>query len=380
MKKVLTLIIGLVFSFTGFSQPCFPSGIGFNSQTQIDSFQITFPNCTEIIGHLIIGSNDITNLNGLSAITSVGDDLWINYCPALDSITNLNNLISVGGRLEICENSGLKKISGFSNLTSIGSHFQFCYNDSLIIVEGFDNLTYIGGNLEFNGAWALISLPHWENLISIGGGLGILNTGTLTSLTGLENISSIGGDLGIWSNYSLNSLDGLENIASVGGFLWIFYNYSLSSISGIANIAAGSITDLRISDNINLSACDVQSICDYLASPSGEVFIDKNATGCMSPEEVEAACFIGGYETTPPEPQITFSPNPASTAITISLPSSTPIKNTTITIFNVNSQQVISHQITEPQTVIDINTLPGGIYFALIPSDKTVMVGKFVKK
>jgi hypothetical protein len=80
------------------------------------------------------------------------------------------------------------------------------------------------------------------------------------------------------------------------------------------------------------------------------------------------------------EPRITISPNPASTAITISLPSTTTFDNTTLSVYNVNAQEVISQSLTSSQTVIDINTLPRGVYFACITTDRTVMVSKFIKQ
>ena len=47
---------------------------------------------------------------------------------------------------------------------------------------------------------------------------------------------------------------------------------------------------LIITDNENLSSCDVQSVCDYLASPNSSVSILWNAPGCNSQQEVEEAC------------------------------------------------------------------------------------------
>jgi len=66
MKKVFTSILGLVFSFVGFSQSCLPDGIEFYSQSEIDNFQTNYPNCTEIEGDVAITGLDIYNLNGLS--------------------------------------------------------------------------------------------------------------------------------------------------------------------------------------------------------------------------------------------------------------------------------------------------------------------------
>ncbi|MCK9400613.1 MAG: T9SS type A sorting domain-containing protein [Bacteroidales bacterium] len=79
------------------------------------------------------------------------------------------------------------------------------------------------------------------------------------------------------------------------------------------------------------------------------------------------------------ETHITIYPNPTTTIITIALPSTTHVNNTTLAIYNVNAQQVISRRITEPITVIDISTLPRGVYFVRITNDATVLVNKFMK-
>ncbi|MFA4980419.1 MAG: T9SS type A sorting domain-containing protein, partial [Sphingobacterium sp.] len=78
--------------------------------------------------------------------------------------------------------------------------------------------------------------------------------------------------------------------------------------------------------------------------------------------------------------KITIYPNPSTTTITIALPSTTPVNNTNLLIYTVNAQQVISRRISEPTTIIDIGTLPRGIYIVKIMDDRTVQVGKIVKQ
>jgi len=78
--KNFTLIIFIIFhsslfTFHLFSQPCLPEGITFSTQEQIDSFQSDYPNCTEIEGGVVIEGIDITNLDGLEVITSIGEYL-----------------------------------------------------------------------------------------------------------------------------------------------------------------------------------------------------------------------------------------------------------------------------------------------------------------
>jgi photosystem II stability/assembly factor-like uncharacterized protein len=72
-------------------------------------------------------------------------------------------------------------------------------------------------------------------------------------------------------------------------------------------------------------------------------------------------------------------PNPASTTITISTPT-TPTKNTTLTIHNLNGQALLSRQITEPIINVDASGLVSGVYFVRVMDERTVMVGKFVKQ
>jgi hypothetical protein len=101
-------------------------------------------------------------------------------------------------------------------------------------------------------------------------------------------------------------------------------------------------------------------------------------------KEGEDDCFqssVGIDETINSESRITISPNPSSNVILIKLPSSYPPSGTTtLTIYNTNAQQVITQQITELQTIVDISPLPTGMYFVRATDGETVMVGKFVKR
>jgi hypothetical protein len=88
-----------------FCQPCLQKGITFYSQQQIDSFQINFPACTEIEGDVTIDDgfpvNNITNLNGLNALTSIDGNLTIRNMDLLPDLSGLYNLVSIGGSLWI---------------------------------------------------------------------------------------------------------------------------------------------------------------------------------------------------------------------------------------------------------------------------------------
>jgi hypothetical protein len=158
-------------------------------------------------------------------------------------------------------------------------------------LNGLSHLNSIRGDLYIFGNPSLTSLAGLEGLTAVGGTL-LVGGFALTSLTGLGSLTSIGGDLTIMSNDVLPDLSGLNSLTYIGDSLTILNNPVLTSLTGLDNLDAGSISNLIIIGNWNLSSCDVQSICDYLASPNGIVDIRFNATGCNNPPEVASACGI----------------------------------------------------------------------------------------
>jgi hypothetical protein len=89
MKKIILSLVAAAISITiVLSQPCLPEGITFTTQEQIDNFQTNYPGCTEIEGDVGIGGYDITNLNGLNVLTTIGGNLLI-VESALTSLSGL---------------------------------------------------------------------------------------------------------------------------------------------------------------------------------------------------------------------------------------------------------------------------------------------------
>jgi hypothetical protein len=355
MKKVYAVLIALFISLAGFSQSCLPEGIAFQSQAEIDNFQTNYPNCTEIEGNVFIEGSNITNLNGLNLLNSIGCHLSITYNPSLTSLTGLDNLTSIGQSLFIQGNTALTSLTGLDNLNSIGSGLDILGNHALTSLTGLDNLT------------------------SIGGFIYIYVNNALISLTGLDNLTSIGDYLEIDHNEVLTSLTGLDNLTFIGGRLAILNNHALTSLTGLNNINARSINDLYIHDNHYLSTCAIQSICDYLASPNGTIDIHGNATGCISETEVDSACVYLSTDEIYLQYAFLIYPNPASTQITISTPT-TPDKTTTLTIIDITGKEVMNCELTQDQTVVDVSGLSQGVYFVRVVNDRTVQVGKFVKQ
>ena len=320
-------------------------------------------NLTSIGGNLEIGNPVLTSLTGLGNLTSIGGNLEIGNS-VLTSLTGLDNLTSIGGCVVITSNAALTSLSGLGNLTSIGGYLFIMDNAVLSSLIGLDNLTSIGGHVEIRFNNALTSLIGLDNVTSVSELL-IFGNFALTSLTGLDNLTSIEGYLYIWNNYALTSLTALDNITSIEEDLSIKNNVALTNLSGIDNIDAASIDNLYIFGNISLSTCEVESICNYLASPNGVIEIHDNATGCNNKAEVEVACESG-------VPNINFEsafsiyPNPAEKEIFICCKNGVKIKE--INIYNQIGQKVLHEKrIT---ITIDVSMLMQGMYIIELVSEE----------
>ncbi len=343
---------------------CLPEGITFTTQTQIDSFAINNPGCTEIEGDVIVAGNDITNLNGLNVIVSVGGDLSVHNNAILTSLSGLDNLTSIGGYLEISRNDSLSSLVGLRNVTAIGES------------------VYIGSHdILWGGNPTLTNLNGLEGLTSIEGDLYISLNIALVSLSGLDNLISIGGSLSVRYT-ALNSLEGLEKLTSIEGILNVDSNGILTSLTGLENIDAGSIIYLSIYNNELLSTCEVQSICDYLVAPNGEVSIYNNAPGCNSQQEVEEACasFIADTEG---DYDISMYPNPVSTNAILGGEFGS-CKTIHICLYNttgicLKSWEFKNQQSSQQEFTLNVSNLPPGIYFLRLQAGNEVVTKKVVK-
>ena len=340
-QRALTFLDSLLMPPIILPSSCLPEGITFTTQEEIDNFQINHPNCTEIEGDVEIYGSDITNLFGLNALNSIGKDL---------SISNQYNLIN---------------LSGLDSLHSIGGSLTFYRNEDLVTSEGLNALESIGGSLRvgWGGTW----LP---------GGT------SLQSLSGFENLQTVGGTIEIFQS-GLSNLQGLENLISIGGDVSITSNDILSSLYGIQNIAESSIENIDIAGNSNLSECDVQSICDYLASPNGSVEIYNNASGCNSPEEVDSICNVQGVFTTGYKQSITIYPNPVYDLafLSFNIQSKSPVE---VCIYNttgicVKSWQFQNQQPGEKEFALDLKKLNAGVYFCRVQIGNEMITKKIIK-
>jgi hypothetical protein len=173
------------------SQSCLPEGITFTTQSQIDSFPILYPTCTEIEGDVLISGSDIKSLTPLSLIQAVKSDLSIRVNDSLSSLSGLENLLRVGGFLYIEYNPLMQNLNGLDGLEVVGQDISISANDGLI---------------SFNGLWSMDSIY---------GRLRITYNSAIVDLSGLENIEYVGTFIMVQSNSQLINLSGLSGISEL---------------------------------------------------------------------------------------------------------------------------------------------------------------------
>ncbi len=142
MRKltVIAFVLLVVCDFEMVSQPCLPNGITFTTQSQIDSFPILYPTCTEIEGDVFIWDADITSLSSLNNLSSIGGALEVFGCVRLIDLTGLEGISHIGGRLFLLYNDSLTNLTSFSGLISIGGELHIIANHTLNSLAGIENI------------------------------------------------------------------------------------------------------------------------------------------------------------------------------------------------------------------------------------------------
>lgn len=221
IKKVRVIVLSLSLCVTTISklQAQCPAGSIFRTQELIDSFKTYFPGCTQVPG-LIEISGDITNLDGLSHITSFDGGLHI-YSPMLQSIDGLNNVTSISNL--VINAPGLQQITGFNALTKITGDLTIA-STNLQSVGGFSALDSIGGKLVIEGSNALINFNGLSSLKTIGSWLTVSGNSALQNFDGLDSLTSIGAISGlsvfISDNGQLQNINGLNAVTKIDGTIY----------------------------------------------------------------------------------------------------------------------------------------------------------------
>ena len=242
MRKItfyFLILFCLPFQMVEMVAQCPSTSITLNTQNEIDSFSINFPNCTDLDKSLTIdGTNsNITSLSGLSPITSVGRDLTIEATQIVN-LDGLNNLTALGEDLFLEDNPLLDDLQALSNLGSIPRALSIKNNDALTDLSVFSNLNYLQ-YLTIAQNDLLSDLSGFQSLDTIELNLWIYENGNITDLTGFSSLTSLGnltlGTASTGNSSSVQNLNGLQSLTSLDDFSVLNSN-ELTSLQGLDNV------------------------------------------------------------------------------------------------------------------------------------------------
>lgn len=127
---------------------CLPGNVSLNSQAEIDNFS-----CVTVDGNLFISSSSqtepITNLDALTTLTEVTGNVVIVETD-ITNLNGLNNLTSIGSDFEILNNEFLNDLSALSSLTNLNGTLNIFNNQSITNLEGLNNITSLSISLGIN--------------------------------------------------------------------------------------------------------------------------------------------------------------------------------------------------------------------------------------
>ncbi len=327
---LLVLLIGLGAVAQAWAVDCTPGDITLSSQADVDDFQTNHgPGCDRVTGTFTITGADITNLNGLSGLTSV---YWVNLTgnPLLTDISGLSNLTTftgpffisnnsvltnltglsgmvalTGGALIVENNPLLSDLSALSGLVSINASLSIQKNDSLTDLDDFASLTSVSSNINIGYNDALVSLAGLSGLAGFTAGIDLRFNSMLPTLNGLQGLTDIR-SLVLFNNDALLDVDGLDNVTSIGNgssALFISNNAVLADVDGLGALVSLD-ADLEITDNPMLSLCSALAtlldvVDDAVAGPgpgaagipdvNGDVMLSGNLPGCNSVSDITGA-------------------------------------------------------------------------------------------
>ena len=333
----------------------------------------------------IVHNNSLLDLSGMNNLRSLSGSFisYITNNNSLSTLVGLENLSCLNDYIVIGDNPNLTVLTTFPNLHYINGTLSIINNDSLLNLNGFEELDSINGHLNIDDNNNLVDIQGLENLVKVSNSLSLEANYSLQGLGGLVSLEYIGGGLSINGCNELISLSGLDSLKEVNGNLNINENNSLQNLSGINNIESESIMNLSITYNPQLSTCEVQSVCDYLANPNGDIQIYVNATGCNNSVEVTEACTVGIPENASDTP-LTAYPNPFTTSTTIEYELTEP-SHVQLTIYNAIGEEVYKAEdrlmpLGKHTFIWTADRLPEGLYYAVLRSEKEVSVVKMVKQ
>jgi hypothetical protein len=306
MKTQFLALVFLMLQFSFSARGQCGGPITLTTQAEVNAFTTTYP-CSEITGDLSISGSDVTNLDSLYRLTKIDGILTIESNDRLTNLDGLSALTSLGISL-----------NGFTSIVIIG-------NPELVSIKGLKSLTSTPGTLQIENNVSLPNLDGLESLTQIGSldmrivSLLINGNTALSNINALSTLHSVGGYylglIDIENNPSLTDVNGLSSLRTItGGFnagLTLINNGSLTNVDGLSSFTKFTASQgiIRIIDNTHLiKGCALFTIINNGNNPGTFVTVVISGNGAGFTEQEILA---GG-----PCPGSTASAQPSNLMVT----------------------------------------------------------------
>ena len=299
------------------------------------SAESDFDSLKNIVGNYILTSNDILLTGGdFSALDSIGGYYYLYDNPFLltggdfsslervggyysvfsnDKLIDLGDFSSlerVGGYYSIGTNAGLLTVDDFSSLEYIGGDYSIRNNDNLLTIDGFSSLEYIRGSYSTHDNGILLTVGEFPSLDSVGGYYSVMNNDNLLTGGEFSSLEQIGSHFSIRENSKLENVGSFSSLVDIRGYFSITSNDSLRYLydfPALMTIRGGgayvpSVVGSRanakvvVEDNSLLEYCCVLMGNTDLSLPSDSVYVNNNALGCDSVNDVSCNAFVEVFQ------------------------------------------------------------------------------------
>ncbi|MEO9501386.1 MAG: T9SS type A sorting domain-containing protein [Nonlabens ulvanivorans] len=297
IKKILVILIGCIATVA--MAQCPPGNIILETQADVDAFQSNYPNCTQILGDLYLGSystssfSNINNLNALNGITSIAGRLQISQVDQLIDLSDLINLNSLDSlwisQSYLSSLNGLQNLTALENLRLFNNHtsdfsalnhlsslnqLRIAFDEVLVDLSGFDHFTNINF-IDINNNRQLTSINAFQNLTGVPPfttpSIQIDDNLVLTSLNAFQNVQVLS-NLEINGNPMLSSINDFSNLIQVNRIR--IYDNGLISMNNAFSSLTTINSLLTIGNNFSMTSFD-----DFnaLTSIQSITFINNNS-------------------------------------------------------------------------------------------------------
>ena len=198
----------------------------------------------------------------------------------------------------------------FSSLEYIGGDYSIRNNDNLLTIDGFSSLEYIRGSYSTHDNGILLTVGEFPSLDSVGGYYSVMNNDNLLTGGEFSSLEQIGSHFSIRENSKLENVGSFSSLVDIRGYFSITSNDSLRYLydfPALMTIRGGgayvpSVVGSRanakvvVEDNSLLEYCCVLMGNTDLSLPSDSVYVNNNALGCDSVNDVSCNAFVEVFQ------------------------------------------------------------------------------------